>query len=649
MKLSVIIVNYNVEFFLEQCLNSTFEALKHVTGEVFVVDNNSIDGSLDMVAEKFPQAHLIANKDNIGFSKANNQALLIAKGEYHLLLNPDTIVEEDTFLKVVEFMDAHPDAGGLGVKMIDGKGNFLPESKRGLPTPKDAFYKIFGLSRLFPKSKRFGRYHLSYLDKEETHEIEILSGAFMLMRKEALDKVGLLDEAFFMYGEDIDLSYRIVLGGYKNYYFPKTRIIHYKGESTKKSSVNYVFVFYNAMIIFAKKHFSSKNARIYSFLINLAIYFRAGVALLNRAIKRLTIPLIDYALVLGGLFFIGWQYQKFEDIIIPENLLNYGLPIYGVVWFLVQIFSGGYDKPVIPWKNVVGGIIGTGIILMIYALLSKEYQFSRLIILLGGAWIILYYLISRLLLHFTAGESYRIGGSKNKRFVIVGDLLEAERVSQLLQQTNSKVSSVVFLSHTDSKEEEEFVGTINQLDQVIEIQKIDEVIFCAKNISAATIISKMLQLEGTKLDFKIAQPETSFLIGSNSIDSQGDFYVMDINKINKPANRRNKRMADAVIAFFAILLSPVLVWAYKHKKQFFKNMLSVFWGSLSFVGYAPIQHQSNLKLPKIKRGILSAALMVNGNNLDDDAISRLNLIYAKNHSYLTDLRLMFKYFLRWDN
>ena len=187
------------------------------------------------------------------------------------------------------------------------------------------------------------------------------------------------------------------------------------------------------------------------------------------------------------------------------------------------------------------------------------------------------------------------------------------------------------------------------MDQVIEIQKIDEVIFCAKNISAATIISKMLQLEGTKLDFKIAQPETSFLIGSNSIDSQGDLYVMDINKINKPANRRNKRMADAVIAFFAILLSPVLVWAYKHKKQFFKNMLSVFWGSLSFVGYAPIQHQSNLKLPKIKRGILSAALMVNGNNLDDDAISRLNLIYAKNHSYLTDLRLMFKYFLRWDN
>ena len=220
-----------------------------------------------MVKEKFPQAIVIENKKNTGFSYANNQAIKIAKGEYVLLLNPDTVVEEDTFEKVIAFMDAHPDAGGLGVKMIDGKGNFLPESKRGLPTPSVAFYKIFGFSKLLPKSKTFGKYHLGFLDKDQTHEIEILSGAFMLLRKKALDTVGLLDERFFMYGEDIDLSYRILLGGYKNYYFPETRIIHYKGESTKKSSVNYVFVFYRAMVIFAEKHFSQNNAKLFSFLI----------------------------------------------------------------------------------------------------------------------------------------------------------------------------------------------------------------------------------------------------------------------------------------------------------------------------------------------------------------------------------------------
>lgn len=648
MKLSVIIVNYNVEFFLEQCLNSVFQALEKVEGEVFVVDNNSIDGSLAMVAEKFPQVILMANKDNVGFSKANNQALKIAKGEYHLLLNPDTIVEEDTFLKVVEFMDAHPNAGGLGVKMIDGKGNFLPESKRGLPTPKDAFYKIFGLSRLFPKTKRFGRYHLSYLDKEEIHEIEILSGAFMLMRKETLDKVGLLDEAFFMYGEDIDLSYRIVLGGYKNYYFPKTRIIHYKGESTKKSSVNYVFVFYNAMIIFAKKHFSSKNARIYSFLINLAIYFRAGVAILNRGVKKLTIPLIDYALVVLGLFMIANYYQVLEGKIIPFDLLKIALPIYGLIWFITILFSGGYDKPIKLWKNGVGAIIGTGVILMIYALLAKDYQFSRLVILLGGIWALLYYLISRMILHFLMPDTFRIAGTKNKRFVIVGELEESERVSQILRQTKSKVQSIVFLAASDVKDKEEYVGTINQLDQVIDIHKIDEVIFCAKNITAAAIISKMLQLEGRKLDFKIAQPETSFLIGSNSIDSQGDLYVLDINQINKPANRRNKRIGDVVVGLISLVLSPLICWKFKDKRQFLKNMFQVVIGKVSLVGYATIQHSSNLRLPQIKRGILPATFMVDPFYLGEDAISRLNLIYAKNHTLFMDLTIVFKHFWQLD-
>ena len=219
MKLSVIIVNYNVEHFLEQCLLSVRRSSYGIQVETFVVDNNSIDGSVKMVNEKFPEVSIIANRENIGFSRANNQAIQKARGEYILLLNPDTVVEEHTFSKCLDFMDNHPIAGGLGVKMIDGKGKFLPESKRGLPTPSVAFYKIFGLSKLFPRSKKIGQYHLGYLSKNKNHEVQILSGAFMLLKRKALDKVGLLDESFFMYGEDIDLSYRILTGGYKNYYF----------------------------------------------------------------------------------------------------------------------------------------------------------------------------------------------------------------------------------------------------------------------------------------------------------------------------------------------------------------------------------------------------------------------------------------------
>ena len=383
MKLSVIIVNYNVEHFLEQCLHSVEKSIKDLDVEVFVVDNNSVDGSMAMVKRKFPWAKRIENKENLGFSKANNQAMRMAEGEYVLLLNPDTVVQEDTFHKVVKFMDEHPDAGGLGVKMVDGKGNFLPESKRGLPTPSVAFYKIFGLSALFPKSKKFSKYHLGYLDKDEVHEIDVLSGAFMLMRKEALDKVGLLDEAFFMYGEDIDLSYRITQGGYKNYYFPDTRIIHYKGESTKKGSLNNVFVFYRAMVIFAEKHFSAKNARLFSFFINMAIYLRAGVAIVNRFVKRVWLPVLDFLLIFSLMELAKNYYEQAQEKIYDEQMVSVAFVAYAVIWQLSVFFSGGYDRP-FSWKKIIRGIaIGSAVILIGYSLLPEDYRFSRALILIG--------------------------------------------------------------------------------------------------------------------------------------------------------------------------------------------------------------------------------------------------------------------------
>ncbi|HDR52671.1 MAG TPA: glycosyltransferase, partial [Mariniphaga anaerophila] len=386
MELSVIIVNYNVKHFLEQCLHSVLKATKMVSSEIFVIDNNSVDGSMQLIKEKFPQVHLIENKDNVGFSKANNQAIRLAKGKYILLLNPDTVVEEDTFTKIVKFMDEHPDAGGLGVKMIDGKGNFLPESKRGLPTPWVAFCKMFGLSKLFPKSKKFGKYHLSYLDENEIHQVEVLAGAFMLLRKETIDKVGLLDENFFMYGEDIDLSYRITQGGYKNYYFPETTIIHYKGESTKKGSLNYVKVFYKAMIIFAQKHFSGGKANAFSLLLNLAIWFRALLSVLKRIINRFFLPLLDAVLIYAGFLLLTpfWEKVRYESGYYPPDFLQWVVPVYIFFWLAAIFFSGGYKKPV-NLLHVARGILwGTIAILLAYSLVDEEYRFSRALILLGS-------------------------------------------------------------------------------------------------------------------------------------------------------------------------------------------------------------------------------------------------------------------------
>jgi len=335
MKLSIIIVNYNVKYFLEQALLSVRNAIKHVDAEVFVVDNNSVDDSCQMVLQKFPEVKLIQNKSNPGFSIANNQAIEQSKGEYVLLLNPDTVVEEDTFEKCIAFMDAHPKSGGLGVKMIDGSGKFLPESKRGFPSPFVAFCKTFGLSRIFPKSKTFNRYHLGFLDKNKTHEVDVLAGAFMMLRKSVLDKIGLLDESFFMYGEDIDLSYRIVKAGYKNYYFADTTIIHYKGESTKKGSLNYVKVFYNAMIIFARKHFVGEKAKLFILMLHAAIYFRAFITLAGSFFRRIYLPLIDAALMLGGLFILKefWATIYYDEPDYYQSAyLWFNFPLYITIW-----------------------------------------------------------------------------------------------------------------------------------------------------------------------------------------------------------------------------------------------------------------------------------------------------------------------------
>lgn len=635
-KISIVVVNYNVEFFLEQCLNSVKKALRNVSGEVFVVDNFSIDGSVEMVRQKFPEFHLIDNKINSGFSKANNQAMKIAKGEYVLLLNPDTVVEEDCFEKVINFMDQHPDCGGLGVKMVDGKGRFLPESKRGLPTPTVAFWKISGLASLFPKSKIFGQYHLGYLDADKTHEIEILSGAFMLMRKTALDKVGLLDEAFFMYGEDIDLSYRITQGGYKNYYFPETSIIHYKGESTKKSSVNYVLVFYKAMVIFAKKHFSQKNAKLLSFFIYSAIYLRAGLAIAARVIKKIMLPFVDSLLIFSGLFALT-NYWKMSNIAFPNFTFEIALPVYTFVWLINMYYQGNYDKPFKFINSLKGIAIGTLILLVVYALLPKEYQFSRLFILIGALWTFSYILLSRLFMHLFFGKSFSLSKAKNKSFAIVGSIEETDRVEKLLKQTNLNTIELFRVSSVDNKSLNQ-IGTIDQLDQIVYINKIDEIIFCAKDCSANSIIEWMKRLEGDNLDFKIAQPETIFLIGSNSIDTAGDLYLMQVNKIEEPKNKRLKRLFDCFSSITLLLASPFILWKYKNKGQFYKNLLLILYGKYSIVGYYNKKNAPKTLLPKIKYGILSPSDEFN--DTTESQVNKRNLLYARDYSISKDLKIL---------
>ncbi|MEL6989147.1 MAG: glycosyltransferase, partial [Bacteroidota bacterium] len=414
--------------------------LQGIEHEIFVVDNNSTDQSVSMLQSDYSDLHLILNKENLGFSKANNQAIRRASGEYIMLLNPDTVVGEDSMSKVVQFMDQTKDCGALGVRMIDGSGKFLPESKRGLPTPTTAFFKMTGLSSLFPKSRIFNQYHLGFLDEHKVHEVEVLSGACMCLRKSVLDEIGLLDETFFMYGEDIDLSYRVIKAGYKNYYFPDTTIIHYKGESTKKGSLNYVKVFYNAMIIFAKKHFTGGKAGVYIFAIQLAIFAKALLSFFKNLFQSTYLLLIDGFAIYFGLHFIKqfWARYQFNDPSYYENSnMHILIPVYTFIWILSIFFGTGYDKEIKFWKLFRSISLGTIFLLAIYGLLPDTFRSSRAIILIGFVTAISISFAIRIIRNVVKNGQF-IGNSKVKNVLIIGSENESRRALDLLNLAKVK-------------------------------------------------------------------------------------------------------------------------------------------------------------------------------------------------------------------
>ncbi len=644
MKLSVIIVNYNVKHFLEQCLISVRAGFQRIDGEVIVVDNNSVDGSLEMLRSKFPEIKIISNKKNLGFAKANNQAIKIAKGEFILLLNPDTVVEGDTFDKVIGFMEHQPEAGGLGVKMVDGSGKFLPESKRGLPTPTTAFYKIFGLTALFPHSKKFSGYYMGYLDENQIHDVDVLAGAFMMMRKELLDKIGLLDESFFMYGEDIDLSYRITKAGYKNFYFPETRIIHYKGESTKKGSINYVVMFYKAMLIFVKKHYTGKKAKLLTLFIRISIYFRAILALFSRFSEKIALPVLDILVLwvgmnwIKGLWAHHFTYSHGGNF--PLIFTHYIMPIYAFIWLSAIVFTGGYEKPQKISKAILGILSGSVIILVIYALLPESLRFSRGQILADTLWGLISLPVLRYLLYLLGFKNFKPGKIYNKRVLIIGDPEETKRVAGIL---NESVVEPEFIGKITSNggvpKPNDYIGNILQVKDIINIYKIDEVIFCSKNVSQQTIIDKMASWKPQKVTYKIAPEDSLSIIGSNSIHANGELYTVDINAVYSSTNKRNKRALDLIFSFFFLLLSPVLVFFMKYKKGFFGNIFSVMSGTKSWVGCKSIKN-SQVFQDLIKPGVLSPVEGM-GNTVNENVTKKLNLLYVRNYSLLKDLNLIF--------
>jgi GT2 family glycosyltransferase len=649
LKLAVIIVNYNVRHFLEQALLSVRKAAEGLSVETWVVDNNSVDDSVAMVQQKFPEVKLIANRENVGFSTANNQAMRLTTAEYVLLLNPDTVVQADTFQKTLDFMDSRLDIGGLGVRTIDGSGKFLPESKRGFPSPWVAFCKAFGLSALFPKSPLFNRYYLGYLSEFENHEIDVLVGSFMLIRKSVLDKIGLLDEAFFMYGEDIDLSYRIVKGGFKNYYFADTTIIHYKGESTKKGSLNYVRVFYGAMIIFAKKHFQGQEAASFIALMQAAVWFRAALTVMTGVLKKIYLPILDAVLIVIGLYFLRtfWSNYYFDN---PNHIqpvfLFVNAPIYTTLWLSMIYISGGYDLPVSLRRILRGIFIGTFAAAAVYGFLDMPFRSSRMLIVLGALWAGTALMGLRFLLHFLKNRNFKLDTEGSQNLVIVGSQIESERVRTLLNQANVAKNFIGIVSPDETIDHDIFLGSLRQLGEIVRIYRVEEVIFCSRDIAANDIMAWMSRLPAG-IDLRIVPEESQSIIGSSDKNTKGELYTIDIRfNIAQPIHRRNKRLFDLSLCLSMLLTLPIVLIFVKNRGQFLTNLWSVITAAKTWVAYAmpSTAHDVNgaENLPKLKSGVFSPLNAARLSEPNAPTIHRLNFLYAKDYDVWRDAEIVWK-------
>ncbi len=641
---SIIIVNYNVRYFLEQCLISVYKSVKNLNVEIFVVDNDSIDNSVEVVKSKFPKVKLIDNKQNLGFAKANNQALKIAKGKYVLLLNPDTLVEEDTLINSFEYMENNPEAGALGVKLIDGEGEFLPESKRGFPTLSSSFYRLTGLSKLFPKSRTFNQYNLGFLDEDEISEVDVLSGAFMFIRRDILKNVGLLDEDFFMYGEDIDFSYRIKKAGYKVVYFPKTKIVHFKGESTKKSTLKYHNIFYKAMSIFAKKHYGGKGFNPLLILINLAVTFLVVFNFLKSVIKKFFLPITDFALFFLILFLVQrfWANFHFNDPSYYDTGKTSLLFIaFSILWVAGIYFNGGYKKNHIA--NIIKGVfVSTLIILVFYSLLPENIRYSRAIILISSVLIFFFLVIYRLILNkFFPGVVN--ADESSKKIAIVGSDEEVDRVKRIMD-----INGVDFVysgtittdNIANNMSNSEYLGSIEKIEEIVAINNPDEIIFCLKDIEMNKVMDVMGRI-GKKVRVKIIPEESFGIIGSSDRNSNGEFYSMEINyKLDRRSIVLFKYFMDKIIALFLLLLFPLLKLL--NGKFRLSSIFEVLSGKKTWISYVLDDKDIN-SLPQLKKGVFTPVFSKSYKNITNNYLHDINVLYARNYNFWMDLEYLLKH------
>ena len=637
MDISIIIVNYNVKFFLEQCLHSVAKGINGLNVEVLVVDNASADGSIAYLQPKFRWVKFIRSEENIGFARANNLALYQCSGKYVLYLNPDTLLPEDCLQKCFSFLETHPDAGALGIRMVDGSGQFLPESKRSFPSPLTSFYKLIGLSSLFPKSKLFGKYALGYLDEHKDHVVDVLAGAFIMARRELLVQLKGFDETFFMYGEDIDLSYRIQQAGYKNYYFSGSSIIHFKGESTRKGSLNYVRMFYQAMSIFVSKHYTGGKAKLFRFFIQLAILLRAAVSAVVSFIVKIGLPLFDALIIFSSFLLVNrfWiKYVRHGDEF-GEQLVSISLPGFTLLFLLAATLAGIYDNKYKPAKAFYAAVVATVVMLAVYSLLPERFRFSRGVILFGGLTALVLITLFRWLLHHWGVLYDDNEERRHQQTLVVATPGEYNEINLLLQQAGLEQRLMGRVAPNGDKEEA--VATIAQLQALVNSIQLREIIFAQGYLSYKQIIEQVQKLpQGVCARFH-ANGSLS-IVGSDSKDASGEFVSAEGNyQLAHPYQRRMKRIVDVSMAIFILITFPVQLVLYGWRILYRAG--AVLFYKKTWVGYST----ATANLPLLPPGVLTTSGASNVTASEAPAgAQQIDILYARQYHWVNDLTIIFR-------
>lgn len=650
-EISVIIVSYNVRDLLESCLQSLYTALAGISHEVFVVDNRSDDGTVEMVRRRFPEVLLIASEENLGFARGNNLALARARGETLLLLNPDTLVQEDTVSAMLRFFRENGDVGMAGCKIIKPDGSLELACRRSFPSPWVSFTKLSGLSTLFPKSPLFARYNLTYLSEDESYEVDAISGSFMMFRQEVYGAIGGLDESYFMYGEDLDYCYRTQKAGWKLYYVHTTKIIHYGGESTKRSSIDAHAEFYRAMQVFSRKNLGLSAFTLG--IISVGIRLRLAVARSRHAVGR-SLPMLFDALT-TVIALMAAEFIRFGALFrFPEYAYPTVYVVVVLVMWLGLLMAGAYTREQYHIVRSALGVLVAFLILSSLTFFFKEWGFSRLVVIIAGG-LNLALIPGRRILGALISPAQREHPVTGRRTLLVGLNEQTLDVLHRLKRLDEQTYHIVGLIDLNRRrigervESAPILGSVQNIGKVIDENNITDVIIGPDTLPYSDILSMISHTRGKGVHYRIVPRSMEFIVGKTSVDQLSSVPLLDFEyNLMKSSNRMLKRALDIILSLPGVLLIYPFASLLSDRNRpapaarFIFGLPAVLRGRKSLVGYDPDFLRAPEGVYLGKPGLTGLAQLRHIDRLTEEEVLGSVIQYVRNYSVFLDIEILIR-------